>query len=167
MENTILLRLLVILKKIVLLCFQILIPMKLYPLSFAPIFKERIWGGEKLQTELHKPIHQPLIGESWEVSTVKGDVSVISNGALKGTSLQALIEQTGKPVIGIMPYISDLGQTSRCLSSSSMPLKTFPYKYTPMTLWPKPAITPLERPRCGISWMLTLRPLSSLASTEM
>ena len=78
--------------------------MKLYPLTFDPIFKERIWGGEKLQTELHKPIHQPLIGESWEVSTVKGDVSVISNGTLKGTSLQALIEQAPEALLGSAVY---------------------------------------------------------------
>ena len=78
--------------------------MNLYPLSFAPIFKERIWGGEKLEKELHKPIHQPLIGESWEVSTVKGDVSVISNGTLKGTSLQALIEQAPEALLGSAVY---------------------------------------------------------------
>ena len=78
--------------------------MKLYPLTFDPIFKERIWGGEKLQTELHKPTHQPLIGESWEISTVKGDVSVISNGTLKGTSLQALIEQAPEVLLGSAVY---------------------------------------------------------------
>ena len=78
--------------------------MKLYPLTFDPIFKERIWGGEKLEKELHKPIHQPLIGESWEVSTVKGDVSVISNGTLKGTSLQALIEQAPEALLGRAVY---------------------------------------------------------------
>ena len=78
--------------------------MNLYPLTFAPIFKERIWGGEKLEKELHKPIHQPLIGESWEVSTVKGDVSVISNGTLKGTSLQALIEQAPESLLGRAVY---------------------------------------------------------------
>jgi len=78
--------------------------MNLYPLSFAPIFKERIWGGEKLEKELHKPIHQPLIGESWEVSTVKGDISVISNGALKGTPLQVLIEQAPEALLGRAVY---------------------------------------------------------------
>ena len=78
--------------------------MNLYPLSFAPIFKERIWGGEKLEKELHKPIHQPLIGESWEVSTVKGDISVIDNGTLKGTSLQALIEQAPEALLGSAVY---------------------------------------------------------------
>ena len=60
---------------------------KIYPLQFDPILKERIWGGEKLKTELNKPITSKITGESWEISTVKGDVSVIANGALKGKSL--------------------------------------------------------------------------------
>ena len=46
---------------------------KLYPLQFEPILKERIWGGEKLKTFLNKPIVSPITGESWELSTVKGD----------------------------------------------------------------------------------------------
>jgi mannose-6-phosphate isomerase len=47
--------------------------MKLYPLQFEPIFKERIWG-EKLKTLLNKPITSTITGESWELSTVEGDV---------------------------------------------------------------------------------------------
>ncbi|EGD33561.1 MULTISPECIES: type I phosphomannose isomerase catalytic subunit [unclassified Capnocytophaga] len=78
--------------------------MNLYPLIFNPIFKERLWGGDKLREELHKSINQPLIGESWEISTVKGDVSIINNGALKGTSLQALIEEHPKATLGENVY---------------------------------------------------------------
>ena len=40
--------------------------MKLYPLQFEPILKERIWGGEKLKTILNKPITSKITGESWE-----------------------------------------------------------------------------------------------------
>ena len=57
---------------------------KIYPLQFDPILKERIWGGEKLKTVLNKPITSKITGESWELSTVEGDVSVIANGELKG-----------------------------------------------------------------------------------
>ena len=56
---------------------------RLYPLQFDPIFKERIWGGEKLKLVLNKPITSKITGESWELSTVPGDVSVISNNFLK------------------------------------------------------------------------------------
>ena len=53
---------------------------ELYPLQFDPILKERIWGGEKLKTVLNKPIESKITGESWELSTVEGDVSTIANG---------------------------------------------------------------------------------------
>jgi mannose-6-phosphate isomerase len=48
---------------------------KVYPLQFDPIVKERIWGG-KIKSVLNKPITSKLTGESWELSTVEGDVSV-------------------------------------------------------------------------------------------
>ena len=51
--------------------------MKLYPLQFEPILKERIWGGTKLKTFLNKPIISNITGESWEISTVENDVSVV------------------------------------------------------------------------------------------
>ena len=56
---------------------------KIYPLQFEPILKERIWGGEKLERILNKTITSNITGESWELSTVDGDVSVIANGELK------------------------------------------------------------------------------------
>lgn len=65
----------------------------LYPLKFRPIYKERIWGGRKIETAFGKELPKgKLIGESWELSGVEGDVSVVSNGKLKGNSLQELIE---------------------------------------------------------------------------
>lgn len=64
---------------------------KAYPLQFDPILKERIWGGTKLKTLLGKPITSEITGESWELSDVKGDVSVISNGHYKGKSLTELL----------------------------------------------------------------------------
>lgn len=65
----------------------------LYPLKFEPILMERIWGGDKLETELKKPLNgRKDIGESWELSAVEGNVSVVSNGFLKGNTLSELIE---------------------------------------------------------------------------
>ncbi|TDW47190.1 mannose-6-phosphate isomerase type 1 [Flavobacterium sp. 270] len=72
----------------------------LYPLQFEPILKERIWGGEKLKTILNKPITSKITGESWELSTVEGDVSVVSNGDLKGKSLTELIDETPNEILG-------------------------------------------------------------------
>ena len=65
----------------------------LYPLKFKPIFKEKIWGGNKLNTILRKDLPQnKKIGESWEISGVKDNISVVSNGQLAGNNLQELIE---------------------------------------------------------------------------
>jgi mannose-6-phosphate isomerase len=76
----------------------------IYPLAFYPIFKDRIWGGEKLKSVLNKPITSKSTGESWEISTVEGDVSVISNGTLKGISLNELIENFPNEVLGTRVY---------------------------------------------------------------
>lgn len=72
----------------------------MYPLKFYPILKERLWGGQKLKTVLGKNIPNDITGESWEVSTVEGDVSIVSNGKLSGTSLQDLIDRHPEDVLG-------------------------------------------------------------------
>ncbi len=74
--------------------------MKLYPLKFEPILKERLWGGTKLGEVLGKPIDNDITGESWELSTVKGDISKVSEGVLKGTSLQELIDGNADALLG-------------------------------------------------------------------
>ena len=74
--------------------------MMFYPLIFEPIFKERIWGGTKLKEYLNKSFDGNCIGESWELSTVANDVSVVSNGAFAGLNLNELIEKFPKEILG-------------------------------------------------------------------
>lgn len=74
--------------------------MKLYPLSFTPILKERIWGGTKLQTILHKSSLSKNMGESWELSAVSDDISVVNNGAAKGKTLTELIDLFPEELLG-------------------------------------------------------------------
>lgn len=74
--------------------------MKLYPLSFTPILKERIWGGTKLQTVLHKSSLSKNMGESWELSAVSDDISVVNNGAAKGKTLTELIDLFPEELLG-------------------------------------------------------------------
>ena len=71
----------------------------LYPLKFRPILKEKIWGGSKLCSNFNKK-GTGLIGESWELSGVKGNVSEIANGALQGTSLNDIISLYGAELLG-------------------------------------------------------------------
>ncbi len=77
---------------------------KLYPLQFEPILKERIWGGEKLKTELNKPITSKITGESWELSAVEGDVSIVSNGNLKGKKLTEIINESPEELLGFQVF---------------------------------------------------------------
>ncbi len=72
----------------------------LYPLKFHPIMKERLWGGTKLADQLHKPSTSDITGESWELSGVEGDVSIVANGPLKGNSLNELIQKSGEELLG-------------------------------------------------------------------
>lgn len=66
---------------------------KLYPLKFKPQLHEKIWGGEKLGELLHKDVKPGMkCGESWEISGVEGNLSVVSNGFLEGNDIQELIE---------------------------------------------------------------------------
>ena len=75
--------------------------MLFYPLLFEPIFKERIWGGTKLKEVLNKSFDGSQIGESWELSTVENDISVVANGAFEGLNLNQLIEKYPTEVLGI------------------------------------------------------------------
>ena len=52
----------------------------MYPLKFHPIFKSMIWGGDKLRQYKAIDTYQKNIGESWELSGVPGNESVVSNG---------------------------------------------------------------------------------------
>lgn len=74
--------------------------MEVYPLIFKPILKDRIWGGTKLFSELNKEIPTQTTGESWEISTVPNDVSVVANGIYEGKNLNELIEKYPNEVLG-------------------------------------------------------------------
>lgn len=74
--------------------------MNFYPLKFTPIFKERIWGGTKLKDFLNKSFDGNQIGESWELSTVAHDISVVSNGEFAGLNLNELIENYPIEILG-------------------------------------------------------------------
>ncbi len=76
----------------------------LYPIKFSPILKDKIWGGQKLKTLLNKESDLPNIGESWEISDVEGDTSIVCNGNLKGKSLKDLLETYKSDLLGSKNY---------------------------------------------------------------
>ncbi len=77
---------------------------ELYPLKFAPILKDRLWGGSKLGELFSKPVSGDHIGESWEISGMAGDVSVVAEGSLKGKDLRELIDEYGEELLGAEIY---------------------------------------------------------------
>lgn len=74
--------------------------MSFYPVKFEPILKETLWGGNKLKKFYNKQTDLPLVGESWEISGVNGNVSIISNGHFKGLKLTELLKRNPVEVLG-------------------------------------------------------------------
>ena len=60
----------------------------LYPLKFNTIFKDKLWGGSRIKSILGKDFgNLPNCGETWELSGVKGNESIVKEGELKGYSI--------------------------------------------------------------------------------
>ncbi len=77
----------------------------LYPLKFEPIYKERLWGGDKLRERYDRiPPAGQTTGESWEISGLEGDVSLVSAGPLAGNELNELIEVYMGDLVGDRVY---------------------------------------------------------------
>ncbi|NJN26803.1 MAG: mannose-6-phosphate isomerase [Cyclobacteriaceae bacterium] len=77
----------------------------LYPLKFETIFKDKIWGGQKIKTILNKDFGDlPNCGETWEISGVQGNISVVKNGGLQGKDLQSLLEKYKGKLVGEKVY---------------------------------------------------------------
>jgi mannose-6-phosphate isomerase len=73
----------------------------LYPLTFEPIFKERVWGGRNIERLYGKKLPpNQVIGESWEISDRVEGISVIANGPLAGRTLRWLMENHAAEVLG-------------------------------------------------------------------
>ena len=78
--------------------------MQLYPLEFQPVYKYRMWGGNKLKTVLNKVYDEENVGESWEISDVEDDETVVKNGLLKGLTLRELSDKFGADLLGEKVY---------------------------------------------------------------
>jgi len=84
--------------------------MQLYPMKTIPIFKERIWGGQKLREFFGKPIPQgKRIGESWELSDLTSDKSTIANGSLAGKTLREVMDNWPEQMLGDSRPVSTFG----------------------------------------------------------
>lgn len=78
----------------------------MYPLKFKNIFKSVVWGGEKIAPFKGVKTGQKNIGESWELSGVKGNESVVSEGPLEGRTITSLAEEYKGALLGEKVYAS-------------------------------------------------------------
>ncbi len=77
----------------------------LYPLKFKPIYKTKLWGGNKLQRYYrHDEAKVEAVGETWDVSAVSGDESVVENGFLAENTLAELAEVYLGELVGDSVY---------------------------------------------------------------
>jgi mannose-6-phosphate isomerase len=75
--------------------------MELYPLLFNPIYKEKVWGGRKLETLENRALPpDQLIGETWDVISY----SEVRNGPLAGSTLNEVIELWRHTLVGERVY---------------------------------------------------------------
>ena len=78
----------------------------MYPLKFKPIYKRRIWGGQKLKEVFGKDLPAgDKIGESWELADLPDDKSVIVNGEFAGQRLREVIEKYPKEITGDKNFV--------------------------------------------------------------
>ncbi len=76
----------------------------MYPLKFKPILKSTIWGGNKIIPFKHLDCQQEQVGESWEISDVKGDESIVANGSDAGKNLTEMVNEYKEKLVGKENY---------------------------------------------------------------
>ncbi|MDD4529575.1 MAG: class I mannose-6-phosphate isomerase, partial [Bacteroidales bacterium] len=77
----------------------------LYPLKFMPLFKDKIWGGNKIK-EIVGIDYSPLenCGELWALSSVEGDETIVENGFLAECTLREVIDMYTDELLGEKSY---------------------------------------------------------------
>lgn len=76
----------------------------MYPLKFEPILKQTLWGGDKIIPFKHLSTPLANVGESWEISAVEDNESVVANGADKGLTLPEMVRKYKEELVGEANY---------------------------------------------------------------
>ena len=74
------------------------------PLRFKPLLKQTLWGGDKIIPFKH--LHENLenVGESWEISGVPGNETIVSEGKYAGQPLSAVVADMKEKLVGVANY---------------------------------------------------------------
>src|SRR6476469_3124875 len=80
--------------------------MLVHPLIFEPIYKHRIWGGDRIFSFLDRPpTATGPVGESWELSDLEGSESVAAVGPSRERTLHDIMTEWGESLMGHVPLI--------------------------------------------------------------
>ena len=74
------------------------------PIKFNPLLVQTLWGGEKIIPFKHLNSDLTQVGESWEISGVKGNETVVSEGEFKGKKLNELVYELKGKLVGEANY---------------------------------------------------------------
>lgn len=74
------------------------------PIKFNPLLVQTLWGGEKIIPFKHLNSDLTQVGESWEISGVKGNETVVSEGEFKGKKLNELVDELKGRLVGEANY---------------------------------------------------------------
>ena len=70
------------------------------PLKFNALLKSTLWGGDKIIPFKNLDIHQENVGESWEISGVKDNETIVADGPYAGKKLNELVEELKGKLVG-------------------------------------------------------------------
>jgi mannose-6-phosphate isomerase len=76
----------------------------MYPMKFEPILKQTLWGGDRIIPFKHLNETLPDVGESWELSAVEHNESVIANGTDRGLTITEAIGKYRAELVGEANY---------------------------------------------------------------
>lgn len=72
----------------------------IYPVKMSPVFKDYIWGGNKLKTLYQKNSPYEITAESWEVAVHQDGNSIAQNGEFKGMNIAQIYDILGQDLVG-------------------------------------------------------------------
>lgn len=72
----------------------------IYPLTFAPVFRDYLWGGRNLATKLGRALPEGVVAEIWEISGHPSAPTTVDRGPLAGDTLPQVLEKLGTDLVG-------------------------------------------------------------------
>lgn len=108
----------------------------LYPLTFHPIYRDYLWGGQRIAQRFNRANTPTPCAESWEVSGLDGAESIVAYGPFEGIGLGTLAQTFGSDLTGtkaphpeVFPLLIKLLDAQTILSAQVHPDAAFAQKH--------------------------------------